>query len=187
MSSYNLYHITKAFRYFSGNTNIISADELAKVLKDQRSAVRSAALKCLTSVESNRETMMSILISALDDTDWTVRGVAATALGEIGADAKGAVPKLFKMLASEDDTDAARGALRAIDGAGPEAVPILIEGLKSTDRRRQFYAIFLLGKVGPEASAALPVLEQLREDSDSVRAKDAFTRAIKQIETKTEE
>ena len=68
----------------------------------------------------------------------------------------------------------------------PEAVPILIEGLKSTDRRRQFYAIFLLGKVGAEASTALPVLRQLREDSDSVRAKDAFTRAIKQIEAKAE-
>jgi HEAT repeat protein len=129
---------------------------------------------------------MSELISALDDSDWTVRGVAATELGEIGAEAKRAVPKLFQMLASEDDSESARGALRAIDGAGPEAVPVLIEGLKSTDRRRQFYAIFLLGKVGPEASTALPVLKKLREDSDSVRAKDAFTRAIKQIETNTE-
>ena len=140
----------------------------------------------MAEIESDRENLVSVLINALDDSDWTVRGVAATQLGEIGADAKRAVPRLFKLLASEDDTDAARGALRAIDGAGPEAVPILIEGLKSTDRRRQFYAIFLLGKVGAEASTALPVLRKLREDSDSARAKDAFTRAIKQIEEASE-
>ncbi|MAI35596.1 MAG: hypothetical protein CMM07_28495 [Rhodopirellula sp.] len=164
----------------------ISADQLAKVLQDQRGSVRSAALKCIAKVESDREKMISVFIKALEDSDWTVRGVAANELGEIGTDAKRAVPKLFQMLASQDDTDAARGALRGIDSAGPEAVPILIEGLKSTDRRRQFYAIFLLGKVGAEASTALPVLKQLRDDSESVRAKDAFTRAIKQIEAEME-
>jgi hypothetical protein len=61
---------------------------------------------------------------------------------------------------------------------------VLVEGLKSKDRRQQFYAIFLLGKIGSDATDALPVLKRLRDESDSQRGKEAFSRAIKQIEAK---
>jgi HEAT repeat protein len=166
-----------------GSGSKIPTANVAKLLKDKRSSVRSAAVKCLAKVEADQSKTIPILITALQDSDWTVRGDAAAELGEFGSAAKQAVPALFRMLASEDDTDAARGALRAIDDAGPESVPVLIEGLKSTDRRRQFYAIFLLGKIGPKASQALPVLRQLQEESDSKRGKEAYARAIKQIES----
>ena len=78
-------------------------------------------------------------------------------LGELGSQAKSAVPVLFKMLDSEQDQDAARGALRSMDDAGPEAVDVLIEGLESDDRRRRYYAMFLLGKIGPAAKDAVPL------------------------------
>ena len=90
------------------------------------------------------------------------------------------------MLGSDVDTDYARGALRAIDVAGPEAVPVLMAGLESDDQRRRFYAVFLLGKVGPAAKEALPLMKKLSEEAESGRLKDSFKKAIEQIETAPE-
>ena len=162
----------------------IATTEVAKQMKDARSSVRAQAVKCYASVETDKTKLTDALIQTLADSDWTVREKAAAELGKLGSAARKAVPTLFGMLASEDDSEAARSALREIDDAGPEAIPVLIEGLQSSDRRRQFYAIFLLGKIGPKASEALPVLRKLRDESDSNRGKEAFSRAIKQIEDK---
>jgi HEAT repeat protein len=90
------------------------------------------------------------------------------------------------MLSSEEDSDAARGALRSIDGAGPEAVPTLLEGLESEDRRRRYYAMYLLGKVGPAAKAALPILKRMRDETESRRYRESYQRTIDQIEAGSE-
>jgi len=90
------------------------------------------------------------------------------------------------MLSSSDDVDSARAALRAIDDAGPDAVPILMEGLQSEDRRLRFYAMFLIGKVGPGAKDALPILNRFLEETDSSRFRESIQQAIDRIEGKNE-
>ncbi len=79
----------------------------------------------------------------------------------------------------------ARGALRSIDDAGPEAVDVLIEGLESDDRRRRYYAMFLLGKIGPAAKDAVPLLKRLLDETDSQRFKGSIQRTIDQIEAES--
>ena len=85
------------------------------------------------------------------------------ALGKVGPDAKNAVPKLFRMLESDEDREFASNALKEINAAPVEAIPMLISKLDSEERRTAFYAVSLLGKIGPPAAEALPKLEAMLE------------------------
>ena len=159
-----------------------STGAVVALLDHERVDIRSAAVACLAKIEPNASKSVPLLIAALNDEEWTVRRDAAEALGAMGGQAKAAVPVLFRMLSSEDDEDAARGALRSIDDADADAVPVLIEGLESEDRRRRFYATFLLGKVGPDAKEALPILRRLRDETESTRYRDSIQKTIDAIE-----
>jgi hypothetical protein len=71
-------------------------------------------------------------------------------------------------------------------------MPMLIDHVDSTDRRKAFYAVVLLGKLGPVAAEALPKLEALlRADSQSGTPLDDFRRntikeAISQLQSTTD-
>ena len=67
------------------------------------------------------------------------------------------------ILASEEDRDYASSALKEINTAPIEAIPLLMEKLDSEERRTAFYAVSLLGKIGPPAVEALPKLEAMLE------------------------
>ncbi|MEO1983288.1 MAG: HEAT repeat domain-containing protein, partial [Fuerstiella sp.] len=159
---------------------------VTNVLTHDQPSLRSAAIKCFAAISSEQSQSLTVLISALEDGDWTVRRAAAESLGDIGAAARAAIPILFTMLQNEEDTNVARGAIRAIDAAGPEALPVLLAGLKSDDLRTQYYAVFLLGKVGPAAADALPLLNKLHDESESRRFQERLQSAIDDIEVKSE-
>ena len=93
------------------------------------------------------------------------------------------MPSLFLMLQSEIDEDAARGALRSIDDAGPEALDVLLPGLDSDDRRIRFYAMFLIGKIGPQAKPAIPKLESMLTETESGRFRETIQQAIDRIKS----
>jgi HEAT repeat protein len=63
---------------------------------------------------------------------------------------------------------------------------VLIEALDSEDRRRRYYAVFFLGKLGPVAAEALPALRQALE-SESQRFREVVQRTIDSIEGKTDD
>lgn len=163
-----------------GDASKPHVSEVLPLLNHPASEVRSAALVCVSELDD--EAAIPVLIDALEDQQWTVRRDASEALGKFGSKAKSAVPVLFRFLASEEDRDAARSALRAIDDAGPEAVPVLVEALDSDDRGQRYYAMFLLGKVGKDARDALPVLRRLLEDTDSDRFRGSIRQTIERIE-----
>ena len=123
-----------------------------------------------------------MFIAALSDEDWTVRRSAAQSLAKFGPSGKKAVPILFGMLASDQDRDYARAALKEIDAADADAVPVLLEGLKNEDRTLKYYAAFFLKKVGPEGKEALPTLKEMA-DKESGRFGDAIREAITAIES----
>ncbi len=126
-------------------------------------SLRVVALQTLASIQRDLVQLTGQLTAALSDKEWEVRRAASNALGKLGPDAKHAVPKLFELMASEEDREFAGAALKEINTAPVEAVPLLIEKLNSEDRRTAFFAISMLGKIGPPAAEALPALEALRD------------------------
>ncbi|MEW4488881.1 HEAT repeat domain-containing protein [Thalassoglobus sp. JC818] len=162
-----------------------SSPSVFRLLDRNNEDLRASAVRCLASIEPDRSRTIPVFIEALRDESWLVRRDSSEALGEMGPDAKAAVPVLFAMLDSDEDENMARDALRAIDAAGPESVALLIEGLDSENYRKRYYALFLLGKAGPDAREALPKLRQLLEETESRRYRDSIERAIDAIDVST--
>lgn len=157
-----------------------SATTVANLLEHDKASLRSIAVKTLSAIQPDEEILVGHLIDVLNDQEWEVRRVAAESLGNMGKKAVDAVPKLFLLLKSEEDSDHASGALREIDTASVEALPLLIEGLGSEDRRTAFYSVFLIEKLGPSAVDALPKLEQLLVGEDGQETSGFMTRFYKQ-------
>lgn len=161
------------------------SDRVKQRLGDDSPEIRLAALRTLVRMASSTPERLEILADGLNDSDWVVRREVCYDLGEMERRAKPIVPQLLKILHyGEKDTDreAASSALRRIDAAPGEAVPILAEILEDedSDRRERYYALNLLRKVGPEAKTALPLLERLRDESEG-RIRDYIERTIKDI------
>ena len=138
----------------------------------EKAEVRVAAINALAAIEKDSQQLTGRLINALDDKEWEVRRVVGVALGKLGPEAKNAVPKLFRLLSSDEDRDFASSALKEINTAPVEAIPLLMEKLDSEERRTAFYAVSLLGKIGPPAAEAIPKLEAMlaKPSSDSGRS-----------------
>ncbi|NEQ20796.1 MAG: HEAT repeat domain-containing protein, partial [Microcoleus sp. SIO2G3] len=98
-----------------------------------------------------------------------VRWRAASALGEIGAEASSAVPALTMALQDEDEyiRRIAAYALGKIGLEAASAVPDLIAALQDTDRNLRLVAAYALGKIGPEASSAVPNLITALQDTNA--------------------
>ncbi|MCA9127840.1 MAG: HEAT repeat domain-containing protein [Planctomycetales bacterium] len=149
-----------------GSQAATAIPEVTSLLAHKSVLLRRYAVETLADIEGDAPALVTKLERMLDDADWDVRRTAAAALGDMGPTAKPAVAKLFEMLKNEEDSDFASGALRAIDAAPVEALPVLMAGLGSEDRRTGFYSISLLGKIGPPAADALPKLEKMLQEYD---------------------
>jgi hypothetical protein len=93
---------------------------LIQVLKGKDAGVHEAAISALGKIRSNPDVVIPLLITFLDDEN--LNDEAATALGEFGPLAKGAVPKILPLLHARDSDarQAAREALKKID---PQSLP----------------------------------------------------------------
>lgn len=152
-------------------------EKLQPLLTHESSEVRIAAVTALTSVDRDPVRLTESLLPLLNDPEWVVRRIAGPALGRQGSVAVSAVPKLFELLGRHEDKDYAGESLRQIDTAPEEMLPLLIEHVDSSDKRKAFYAVVLLGKLGPVASAAIPKLEALlAADSQGGTPLDDFRR-----------
>jgi len=100
----------------------------------------------------------------LDDPDGAVLMWTCGALGQLGEDAKAAIPKLREIARREDS---GRWAVEALGSMGPEAVPSLIEVYQETNGGNRWFAAQALMKLGPKAGAATP---QLLEDLNGTNA-----------------
>lgn len=157
-----------------------TAASVAHLLEHPREDIRVSAVKTLREVSTEENELVQLLISGLEDEQWTVRQAAAEALGSLGEAAKAAVPALYAKLGNEEDEDFARGAIRDIDAAPAEMVSTLMDNLDSEDRRRQFYAVFLLGRIGPDAADALPELKDRLANSGSSRGRSFLKRYLEE-------
>jgi HEAT repeat protein len=98
-------------------------------------------------------------VAALKDESVEVRRAAAVALESFGPFLDAEIPTLLAMM--EHAEPAVRLACeRALSAAwpGPAHVPTLIAGLQSRDGTIRHISAVLLGRIGPEATAAIPAL-----------------------------
>jgi HEAT repeat protein len=158
-------------------------DQLTPFQQDASAELRIAAFRTLAALAEDDEQRLHVLMAGLDDVDWTVRREMTQSLGDLGERAASAVPRLLVLMRDEQDGETATAALRRIDAAPAEAIPMLIEILQAPDsnRRHRFYALHLLRKTGPAAQSALPILRQLRDESEG-RIREFYERAIRDIE-----
>ncbi len=151
-------------------------------IRQGSSAQRSAAIGSLDRLTRSVDKRKRILLELIGSDDWAVRAEACRALGEMGGQAKDAVPQLLKLLRSADDEQAARRALQQIGTAGPEAVPLLRELLRERNPRRRAYAVYLIGRVEPAPVEMLGELKKLRGNRGDERFRRLLESTIRRIE-----
>lgn len=113
-------------------------------------AIRLNVMEILSAIGPAAKPAIGEFITALGDADPHCRGDAAVAIAAIGADAADAVPHLQKMV-----TD-----------------PSAVDGLR-------YAAAYALGKIGPAAAAAAPVLRELASSDDELLATVATWAGLK--------
>ena len=96
---------------------------------------------------------VSELVKDLNDQRADVRINAARALGEIGPEAKAAVPALIETLKDEEASVRSSAAF-ALSRIGLAAVPALSEALKDEDRNVRGSAAVALDQIRSDANAA---------------------------------
>ncbi len=152
---------------------------LIGMLGDKHREVRRAAATGLGDIGQADEPVLNALIATLGkDPDSAVRVDAAQALGQLGPKAKSAVPALLRAL---KDGDVQRYAAEALGRIGRSAVQPLIDlAVRGKSEAVRLGAIRGLGKLGPVAKSAVPVLLKcLRDKSADVRK--ATARALPEI------
>jgi HEAT repeat protein len=112
--------------------------------------VRQAGMEILAALGPAALPALDPMIAGLNDTDPVYRANSALAIAAIGAEAKEAVEGLASLLADE--------------AAPAEA---------------RYTAAFALGRIGPDAKAANPLLRTLADDKDEIMATVAVWAALK--------
>lgn len=125
---------------------------------------------------------VSILIKALNDSERWVRISAAVALGQIGPEAKEAVPSLAKGL---NDTDPgmryrAAEALGKIGSEAKEAIHALLKTLGDNEPEIRMVADSAIAKIVPKVKEAASALIKALGDSD-IRVRHGAINALGKI------
>ncbi len=159
---------------------------LANLLKHPEERTRMLCIDALAAAENDKMQLTDRLKDSLEDDSWNVRQKTAKTLGELGNGAIAAVPQLFNLIDNEEDESFATAALREIDAAPAATLPMLIEALASESQRKQFYAVYLIGKMGVDAEEVIPRLRKELKDSNNSRNASSrrkyLSQAIESIE-----
>ena len=155
------------------------------ILKSSKSTgERKKAAEALGKISPVTKEVVPVLIGALKDKEYIVRGKAALALGRIGPAAKEAAPVLIRALERGEDTFLVEAAY-ALGNIGPvtkDVVPALIKRLKDSDPGIRITTALALGRIGPAAKKAVPILKVVSENDPVSRCRSAAAKALKRIQ-----
>lgn len=98
---------------------------------------------------------VAVIVKGFESDDVDVRRAAARAMVEFDVDRETVAPLLVKALQDEDETVVAN-AIAALSAFGPRALQHIGDGLANKELRH--YAVMLIGRMGPEATSAVPAL-----------------------------
>ncbi len=173
---------------------------LLTALKDPNPSVRQEAVRNLYAVRPITPEVVAAFNHALQDESEYVRGEAVRVISEIGAGEavsvvsslrqalKGTAPVLIKLLVNKAEVQHVHlyvpVALGRIKSASADTIAALVHVGKDTGdtlpiRER---ALSALGEIGPEASAAIPVLQKLASDDESELVRIKAWEALAQIQ-----
>lgn len=136
---------------------------------------------------------VAVLLQALTNQDWAPRFSAATALGEAGSDFDKVVPALIQVVKIGGTNTEARlfrgaaaNALVELHQEPELVVPVFSEFLASPDADMRAWGATVLGRLGADANAAVPLLLKLRTDEDG-DVRESAERALKEIDPEAAE
>jgi HEAT repeat protein len=141
--------------------------EISQVTKELRfgdKETRVQAAKKLASLGRRAQPAVKALVEALKDRDPLVRFYSVCALGNLGVDAKIAVEPLINGFKSEKEPTILAAIRNALIRIGKPAIPALLTEAKKRESVMAVPAIGILGRMGPEARTAIPVLTDLLQD-----------------------
>ena len=144
---------------------------LLAALNDEDRPVRLAATLALIAIDREAAAAsVPVLIDILQNGDTLARRRTARAAASLGPAAKGAVPELLRALKADDVhlRLAAAEAVARVDRSQAKAGIEVLAGLLADKKHRssmvRAYALQALGRIGPDAKDALPVLAAVLDD-----------------------
>lgn len=139
---------------------------LISALEDSAFEVRLSAAEALAKV-GRIDIGVPFLVRQLRSEHVSERYFAAQGLGNIGPDAKDAVPALARALEADASVRCpAAIALGQIRLAVGNVVQLLGQALQDEDRNVRWAAAGALGNIGAQAKEAIPLLRQALDDRD---------------------
>jgi HEAT repeat protein len=132
---------------------------------DRARAVR--ALGPIAAAAKEDPALVNLLLETLRDKDKDVRNAAALSLGDLARSAKSTRPQIVMALAEAfKDRDVSTSAGQAMERFGKDAVPGLLDALRTADERGRVDAARILGQIGPEAKEAVAELAEVLKAKD---------------------
>lgn len=152
------------------------AAELVPLLADQEREVGRAAGAALIRLGADAAPAIRAKLS-----DPAVRLQLMEVIAALGTSAKSAVPELVAALGDQQARGEAAVAVAAIGADAAEAVPAL--GALLADEQAEpglrYAACYALGRIGPAAAAAEPLIRGLAESKDELMASVAIWAALR--------
>ncbi len=150
-------------------TKIPAMDNLLR--HDRSSQVRVTAAAALVELDPSGTQSVPLLAATLRDPDSALRISIVRALGDLGPKALAANDSLVAVI-EQDEKDWIRSfAVQTLSKVSPasKTVPILLEALKRERNRKAMNVegtiLQTLGKIGPDAASAVPVLVETYNSS----------------------
>lgn len=139
------------------------------------------ALRQMGSPFTDSEAGLAALTTALNHPDIEVRSRAEGALGDLGPQARTAVPALIKSVEQRTRTSTGHmdiNGIWALGRIGPDAkpaLPLLEALLKEKDGRELVYAAEAILKIGGDKAGAISALQRALDDEDQQARREAAT------------
>jgi HEAT repeat protein len=159
--------VLTALGYLGGQAHrvlpVLRAALKETAVKDDDESVRTYAARALLQVGPEPDSDVAGLIDSLQNELEVLRFHAAIALGNLGRDARPAMPALIHTALWDEDPAVrleAAVALWKIDRTGPLVIPALIKALADSNELICWIAADCLGQIGSEAREAVPALQQ---------------------------
>jgi len=146
---------------------------LGRVITEKKN---SASLRAVALLGPSAAGCLEPTRASLADSSPIVSVTAASALGEMAAAAKPAVPDLVRMLRSRD-LSVYKAAATAVGRIGPDArdaVPVLAADLSDRSAEIRLAALAALANFGSEAKSAVPHLTRVLKNDDTALRRNAL-------------
>ena len=178
------------FSLFTGCQQDLELKKHINNLTDDDPEERHDAAKALENMGMRAAPAVDDLAEALSDEDDAVRYRAAKALCKLGTAARNATASIARALATDGHEKVqyySAKSLAEIASTYPEDAVVAVDDLRSAltcdAPKTRYYIVKALGKIGPEAAAAIPDLEACANDTDE-KVRMAAKSALEKINKK---